>query len=147
MTTATSRSYTVEYDSNNSGGRWWLDDEDWRALEDAGWFVNWGGEDFCNSRFGSRHEGPSVAPNTHEANECPGHRRFQSYAEALASGERWLGSLAGDATIEVTSYSEPLAEEVARVLWTDAIGFKYTGNEEGCNCCGQPHYFRAKVSK
>ena len=31
----------VEYSSNNSGGRWWLKDEDWKALEAAGWEVAW----------------------------------------------------------------------------------------------------------
>jgi hypothetical protein len=31
----------VEYSSNNSGGNWWLKDEDWRALEAAGWEVDW----------------------------------------------------------------------------------------------------------
>lgn len=31
----------VEYDSNNSGGSFWLSDEDWFALEKAGWEVNW----------------------------------------------------------------------------------------------------------
>lgn len=31
----------VEYSSNNSGGSWWLDDQDWKALEAAGWEVNW----------------------------------------------------------------------------------------------------------
>lgn len=31
----------VEYSSNNSGGSWWLSDEDWRALEKAGWKVQW----------------------------------------------------------------------------------------------------------
>lgn len=31
----------VEYDSNNSGGRWCLDDNDWKALEAAGWDVDW----------------------------------------------------------------------------------------------------------
>jgi hypothetical protein len=31
----------VQYSSNNSGGSWWLDDEDWRALEEAGWKVGW----------------------------------------------------------------------------------------------------------
>lgn len=31
----------VEYSSNNSGGSWWLSDEDWLALEAAGWEVNW----------------------------------------------------------------------------------------------------------
>ncbi len=31
----------VEYDSNNSGGRWWLKDQDWLALKQAGWKVRW----------------------------------------------------------------------------------------------------------
>lgn len=31
----------VEYSSNNSGGSWWLSDDDWRALENAGWEVDW----------------------------------------------------------------------------------------------------------
>lgn len=33
--------FRVEYSSNNSGGRWWLRDRDWIALERAGWAVNW----------------------------------------------------------------------------------------------------------
>src|SRR5688572_23033987 len=31
----------IEYDSNNSGGHWWLKDEHWVALEKAGWVVDW----------------------------------------------------------------------------------------------------------
>lgn len=31
----------VEYSSNNSGGDWWLEDKDWKALEAAGWEVDW----------------------------------------------------------------------------------------------------------
>jgi hypothetical protein len=31
----------VEYSSNNSGGEWWLDDEDWYKLEKAGWVILW----------------------------------------------------------------------------------------------------------
>jgi hypothetical protein len=31
----------IKYDSNNSGGGWWLKDEDWKALEAAGWKVDW----------------------------------------------------------------------------------------------------------
>lgn len=31
----------VEYSSNNSGGSWWLSDEDWYNLEKAGWQVQW----------------------------------------------------------------------------------------------------------
>ena len=31
----------VEYITNNSGGSWWLSDDDWKALEAAGWRVEW----------------------------------------------------------------------------------------------------------
>jgi hypothetical protein len=31
----------VEYSSNNSGGSWWLFDEDWGKLEKGGWQVDW----------------------------------------------------------------------------------------------------------
>ena len=31
----------VRYDSNNSGGYWWLTDQNWIDLEAAGWKVNW----------------------------------------------------------------------------------------------------------
>ncbi|WP_190822016.1 hypothetical protein [Saccharopolyspora pogona] len=32
---------TVEYSSNNSGGSWWLTDDDWKNLQKAGWLINW----------------------------------------------------------------------------------------------------------
>lgn len=31
----------VKYISNNSGGDWWLKDEDWYNLEKSGWNVHW----------------------------------------------------------------------------------------------------------
>lgn len=31
----------ITYRSNNSGGDWWLKDEDWLRLEAAGWKVSW----------------------------------------------------------------------------------------------------------
>ena len=31
----------LTYSANNSGGNWWLNDDDWRHLEDAGWQVEW----------------------------------------------------------------------------------------------------------
>ena len=31
----------VTYDSNNSGGSWWLTDQNWLDLEAAGWKVDW----------------------------------------------------------------------------------------------------------
>ena len=36
----------VGYSSNNSGGDWWLSDQEWKNLEKAGWTVCWiSGED------------------------------------------------------------------------------------------------------
>jgi len=40
----------VEYSSNNSGGYWWLKDEDWLALEEAGWTVEWVKDSGCRLR-------------------------------------------------------------------------------------------------
>lgn len=31
----------VTYSSNNSGGVWWLTDQNWKDLEAAGWHVEW----------------------------------------------------------------------------------------------------------
>jgi hypothetical protein len=31
----------VKYATNNSGGDWWISDDGWRALADAGWDVEW----------------------------------------------------------------------------------------------------------
>lgn len=31
----------VEYSANNSGGSWWLTDQNWLDLEAAGWKVRW----------------------------------------------------------------------------------------------------------
>lgn len=41
MNTNVTKGGWVEYHSNNSGGSWWLTDEDWKALEAAGWKVEW----------------------------------------------------------------------------------------------------------
>lgn len=35
----------IEYDSNNSGGSWWLSDKNWEDLAAAGWEVSWYAED------------------------------------------------------------------------------------------------------
>lgn len=40
---------TITYDSNNSGGNWWLSDEDWKKLEKAGWNVDWKEERFLGA--------------------------------------------------------------------------------------------------
>lgn len=41
--------------------------------------------------------------------------------------------------VTVAAPSEDIAERIAKERFYDATGF--TGDEQGCNCCGQPFYF------
>lgn len=91
----------IRYDSNNSGGGWSLTDEDWLALEAAGWSVHWVKDD--KRAFGR------------------------------GSSDRWLGALATSASVERPSIGEAVAE-------FERITGKAAG-DEGCSCCGPPHYF------
>lgn len=102
--------YEVEYSSNNSGGSWWLEDEDWKALEEAGWDVAWYADrkDF----FGGDYE-----------------------------GGRFLGGLAAEASIVVEADSVYDAEKKAVGMWESVTGMDY--EDEGCSCCGPPHYISA----
>lgn len=76
-------SVVVEYSSNNSGGVWWLSDEDWEKLAKAGWNVHWGGYRYNNA-------GP-LEP------------RERSYA-------RWLGAAAVGAAKEFDDPQDAIAE-------------------------------------
>lgn len=42
----------ISYNSNNSGGSWWLKDQDWKNLERNGWLVFWCADEkgeFCRA--------------------------------------------------------------------------------------------------
>ena len=134
------KTYTVEYNSNNSGGSWWLKDYDWAKLELDGWKVRWGTPSYCHSKYNF---GSAVAPDTCPKDECPGHTMAETYEEALAKADdiRWLGALAREATIEVKAYSRDLAEGIALEWWENTLG--YDAREDGCECCGRPHSFYA----
>jgi hypothetical protein len=69
--------YTVEYSSNNSGGSWWLSDEDWKALEKAGWNVHWekdnnpiGGTDKDGRWLGALATGADIKVNTYDMSDA-----------------------------------------------------------------------------
>ena len=108
----------VEYDSNNSGGSWWLKAKDWEALEAAGWIVHW------------------VQPRK---DSFMGYgRSTESYENPLTPHERhpdaeWLGGVAMSAAKE-TDDLQSAVEEFERVTGQDA-------SAQGCNCCGPPHSF------
>lgn len=107
-------SAVVTYDSNNSGGSFWLCDDDWDKLAAAGWTVHWNG----HGRFGDR-------PGT-------------SYSEPLVPvedvGKRWLGARACSAAKKFENPADAIAE-FERVTGQVA-------SAEGCNCCGPPHSFQ-----
>jgi hypothetical protein len=129
----------IEYSSNNSGGGWWLTDENWRDLERAGWLVEWGGKWFCKSPYTSLRTDQKPAYLTVECetvNSCNGHQVYLNYEEAAASaaaGTRWLGALATRATREGLSEKDAIAE------WENITGC--CAEDTGCPCCGSPHYF------
>lgn len=123
----------VEYSSNNSGGRWWLSDKDWRALEDAGWEVYWGGSYYCHSTSPFNRK-PAGKPEPCEPRKCQGHRRCDNLEETLVvPNGRWLGAAARNASKEFANPKEAILE-FERVT-------KQRASDEGCNCCGPPHTF------
>lgn len=125
----------VRYSSNNSGGDWWLTDEDWLALERAGWSVEWGGLYFCRAGF-QLHQ-PPVGFVPCAAEKCEGHRRYESYEQADANPDgRFLDAAATAATIEADSMATAVRQ------WETVTGKDATDN--GCGCCGPPHSFSAE---
>jgi hypothetical protein len=81
----------VEYSSNNSGGHWWLTDDDWLALEKAGWEVKWVKDDEYHQKYdtGDRFLG-ALATRAVKQN-C------NSLREAADEWERVTGKSATDA--------------------------------------------------
>ncbi len=123
----------VEYESNNSGGSWWLKDEHWKALEAAGWKVQWVSLENLFTEDGGNY--------VREADGTPklvplgqGNSHFVSLSREGADGEyRWLGALAKNAFRVGVSMREAADE------WERITGMGAT--DAGCACCGQPHTF------
>lgn len=108
----------VEYDSNNSGGDWWLKDEDWEKLEKAGWLVQRAGQEFVfndKSNYLKDKDGfPTFTENDKDATYLNSKyrqhawKKFETIQEAITEFEEITGANVSD---------------------------------EGCNCCGSPHSF------
>jgi hypothetical protein len=85
--------WEVEYSHNNSGGSWWLKDADWKALETAGWKVDW-----------------------YAAQD-----QSESWSRVDADGRR-LGALASRASLIVHAQTEYQAMTLGLDSWRDAVG-------------------------
>lgn len=148
----------IEYDSNNSGGSFWLKDEDWKALEDAGWHVNWvvvterkaysGPGIYTSARSGRRYgktwdeaTRPFVAGDLRWPDSDSDERVVavaDSYDDAVALRERYggyLGTLAVSCAKKGQS-AQALVDEFERITGQNAA-------DAGCGCdyCGPPHSF------
>ncbi len=123
----------IEYDSNNSGGSWWLDDDDWKALEKAGWKVEWVSLENLYTDKGSFVREEDGTPKLVPAGG--GNSRFGALMKKPDdNGEyRFLGALANTAYRVGLPLHEAI-EEWERVTKACAI-------DAGCACCGQPHNF------
>lgn len=108
----------VEYSSNNSGGGWWLSAEDWIALYDAGWQLK---RPYSECRY-SDSGNASAEDEAHNWGLDP-----------RSPESEWLGAITTNARKEFDSMREAVEG------WESLT----SGNaaDEGCNCCGPPHYF------
>lgn len=103
----------VELSENNSGGGWWLSDEDWHNLAKAGWVVDWA-SDWANSDDDWKRR--AVQQDEHGV---------WRNMDALAHHAKRYG----------------VSLRVAEAEFRDITG--QDPDEEGCECCGQPHYMSA----
>lgn len=109
-------SVVVKYDSNNSGGSFWLKDKDWIALEDNGWVVHWTDKNVT----------PTNAYNFEKMQDP------SNFASRDEHGE-WLGASACSACKTFESTEEGI-REWENLTHQDAAAL-------GCSCCGPPHSF------
>ena len=121
----------IVYDTNNSGGSWWLKTADWQALEDAGWIVHWIHDVDDPSHTHAEDDSYDRKWGSHK------HKYSDQLVPAVWNGEDFLGGASQSAAKEVANEDEALA----------AIGEfeRITGqrvSDQGCNCCGPPHSFQ-----
>ncbi len=123
----------VEYCSNNSGGDWWLSDDDWKALEKNGWKVAWVSLENAFDEKGNYLRDADGTPKLVPAGTGGG-KYSLGIGKPDENGEyRWLGCLAKGA------YRVGLSLDRAVSEWERITGECSTA--AGCPCCGNPHNF------
>ena len=130
--------FVVHYRSNNSGGSWWLSEENWDALEAGGWVVHWihpreidHGIDYSDKgREGyDPHLPDKYGISSHD------HSYSCELIPAPKSAEDWLGARAKSCSKKFESGTK--ADAIAE--WERLSG--QNASDIGCNCCGTPHSF------
>jgi hypothetical protein len=124
----------VEYSSNNSGGHWWMKDEDWKALERAGWIVVWASLAYKYTPEGSHERDESGMPVLIPVSESKDKLNVAMQTRDANGVYRYMGALAKTAFKPNCNSLREAADEF------DALT-SCTATDAGCACCGQPHTF------
>lgn len=123
----------VEYFSNSSGGRWWLRDKDWKALEAAGWTIVWAHLAFEYDEDGEYVRLPNGLPKLVHVNTLPESNFFRRMVDVKGTEYRYMGALAR------TAYRIGLSLRDAVDEWERVT--EGCATDAGCPCCGIPHNF------
>ena len=128
----------ITYDSNNSGGSWWLKDEDWKALEKEGWTVLWITKEHTRriKEAQARLDADEYTDKDREDYFGRSHDLKTIEGKGISVPDedgRWLGALATEAHKDFETPGKAI-QEWERITGEDA-------SAEGCNCCGSPHSF------
>lgn len=82
----------IEYSSNNSGGNWWLSDDDWKKLEKGGWNVHWIADEEDDGLLSSvKKDGRWLGALAKRAS-----KDFETVGDAIRDFERLTGQDASD---------------------------------------------------
>jgi len=122
----------VKYDSNNSGGSWWLTDNDWVKLEKAGWEIDWA-KDEKPTKDCEYCKGTGKLVNIKKFNTGSYKKGDKCFMCLHAKDGRYHGGLAKSAKLTCKTIKEALES------FEKETGQSVT--DEGCNCCGSPHSF------
>lgn len=125
----------VEYESNNSGGSWWLGDSHWKALEAAGWKVLWASleEKYTAKGYELDADGTPLLVPIGDSSLGGDSYSFNLKRKGADGEYRFLGALATHAFRAGLSLREAVAE------WERVTGLDASAS--GCECCGPPHVF------
>lgn len=88
----------VRYNTNNSGGSYWLTSDDWQKLRDAGWRLeDWGNAYYENGNSIADESGlPKVKYEADVYNAVGGYKMFNTIQEAISEFEELTGQDVSD---------------------------------------------------
>lgn len=106
-----------QYSSNNSGGNWWLTDQNWYDLEKAGWKVLWIKDDEFYQKYDSDRWLGALAKKAQ--------KEFENLKDAIKEFQEITGLNLTDEGCSCCGYPHTF-------YWGRAISDKFKDEEYGC---------------